>query len=75
MESWGKYLNAEVILFAEFVISEIRINSIKFCLNFRHKNESHKNHLHIDACFPGWQASMISFRKTSNLLFGVECYS
>ena len=39
MKSWQpvsleKYLNVEVILISEIVISEIRINSIKNCLNW-----------------------------------------
>ena len=30
LPAWQKYLNVEVILVSEFVISEIRINSTKY---------------------------------------------
>ena len=31
LRAWQKYLNVEVILMSEFVISEIRISSTKLC--------------------------------------------
>ena len=66
LAAWQKYLNVEVILISEFVISEMWISSTKMSEEILISEFLHSE-IRITSTFrPSCQADRISFRKTSN---------